>query len=181
MFKTTLAAALLASTTLLAACAGSGPTLYQPASANFSRGYTETKLEDTRYRISFKGNSLTERETVENYMLFRAAELTLQSGYDTFTIANRDTDADKRTRYTGGLYGPRLSYTYFSPRWGWVNAWDPFWHDSARYQEVTSYEAFAEIVMTKGPKGSDPNAFDARQVSQNLGPAIQRPGGSPAS
>jgi hypothetical protein len=179
MFRTTLTAALLAGSTLLAACASSGPTPYQPASATYSRGYTEQKLEDTRYRISFKGNSLTERETVENYMLYRAAELTLQSGYDTFTIANRDTDADKRTRYTG-FYGPRLSYMYYSRRWGWVNSWDPFWNDS-RYEEVTSYEAFAEIVMTKGPKGSDPNSFDARQVSQNLGPAIQRPGGSPAS
>jgi len=61
-----------------------------------------------------------------------------------------------------------------------VNSWDPFWNDS-RYEEVTSYEAFAEIVMTKGPKGSDPNSFDARQVSQNLGPVIQRAGGSPAA
>ena len=111
MFRTPLAAALLATSTLMAACASGGPTPYQPASANDTRGYSEQKLEDTRYRISFKGNSLTERETVENYMLYRAAELTLQSGYDTFTVANRDTDADKRTRSTG-FYGPRLSYLY---------------------------------------------------------------------
>ena len=176
MFRTTLAAALLASSTLLAACT-IGPTPYQPASAGYSRGYAEQKLEDTRYRISFKGNSLTERDTVENYMLFRAAELTLQSGYDTFTISKRDTDKDSRTRYNGGFYGPRFSYMYFSPRFGWYGAYDPFWSDR-RYDEVTSYEAFAEIVMSKGPKGSDPNAFDARQVSQNLGPAIQRPAGS---
>ena len=49
------------------------------------------------------------------------------------------------------------------------------------FVEATWDEAFAEIVMTKGPKGSDPNSFDARQVSQNLGPVIQRAGGSPAS
>ena len=41
--------------------------------------------------------------------------------------------------------------------------------------EVTRYEAFAEIVMSRGPKGSDANAFDARQVSQNLAASIQRP------
>jgi hypothetical protein len=174
MFSKAIAAAAIVAMTTLGACS-SGPTPYQPASANYSRGYTETKIEDARYRISFKGNSLTERETVENYMLFRAAELTLQSGYDTFTISNRDTDKDKSTRYSGGFYGPRLSYMYFSPRFGWYGAYDPFWNDSARYREVTSYEAFAEIVMTKGPKGSDPNSFDARQVSQNLGPTIQRP------
>ena len=170
MIRKALAVSVVAAATLLSACS-TGPTPYQPA-GGYERGYSETKLEDARYRIAFKGNSLTERETVENYMLYRAAELTLQSGYDTFTIANRDTDKNSRTRVSG--YSPRWSYTYFSPRWGWVNAWDPFWNDT-RYEQVTSYEAFAEIVMSKGPKGADPNAFDARQVSANLSPAIQRP------
>lgn len=173
MFKTAIAAAALATATLTAACT-SGPTPYQPA-VGYARGYTETKIEDARYRISFKGNTLTERETVENYMLYRAAELTVQSGYDTFTIVNRDTEKDKRTRYTGGFYGPRFSYMYYSPRWGWVGGWDPFWDMPSRRETVTSYETFAEIVMSKGPKGSDPNAFDARQVSQNLASAIRRP------
>jgi hypothetical protein len=173
MLRTLLAAAALAGTTALSACS-SGPTPYQPA-AGYERGYTEQKLEDTRYRIGFKGNSLTDRETVENYMLFRAAELTLQSGFDTFTIVNRDTDKDSHTRYTGGFYGPRLSYMYFSPRWGWYRAYDPFWDMPSRRETITSYEAFAEIVMARGPKGSDPNTFDARQVSQNLSGAIQRP------
>lgn len=176
MLRNAFAATTVAATLVLSACVG-GPTPYQPATASYSRGYTETKLEDARYRISFKGNSLTERDTVENYMLFRAAELTLQSGYDTFTIVTRDTDKDSRTQY----YGPRFSYMYFSPRWGWVGGWDPFWDMPSRRDTVTSYEAFAEIVMSKGPKGSDANSFDARQVQQNLGPAIQRPAAGPAS
>ena len=173
MIRNGLAAAVVAGATLLSACA-SGPTPYQ-AAAGYERGYSETRIEDARYRISFKGNSLTERETVENYMLFRAAELTLQSGFDTFTVVSRDTDKDSSVRRTGGFYGPRLSYMYFHPRWGWIGAYDPFWMSSPSYDEVTRYEAFAEIVMSKGPKGSDPNAFDARQVSTNLAPGIQRP------
>jgi hypothetical protein len=64
---------------------------------------------------------------------------------------------------------------YFSPRWGWATAWDPYWSSRSNYDEVTSYEAFAEIVMKRGPKGDDPNSFDARQVSQNLGATIVRP------
>jgi hypothetical protein len=172
MIRKALAVCVVATATLMSACS-SGPTPYQPA-GNYERGYTETKIEDARYRISFKGNSLTDRETVENYMLFRAAELTLQSGFDTFTVVSRDTDKDSSTRRTGGFYGPRLSYMYFSPRYGWIGAYDPFW-TPARYDEVTRYEAFAEIVMARGPKGSDPNTFDARQVSANLAPAIRRP------
>lgn len=174
MLKRILAVSVVAAATALAGCT-SGPTPYQPA-AGYDRGYSEQKIENERYRISFKGNSMTERDTVENYLLFRAAELTLQSGYDSFTIVNRDTDKDSRTRVTGGY--SRFSYMYFSPRWGWVHSWDPFWASPARYDEVTSYEAFAEIVMKRGPKGDDPSAFDARQVSQNLGPQIVRPTGA---
>ena len=157
----------------LAACETYGPTPYQPATKGV-RGYTETRIESDRYRISFKGNSLTDKETVENYMLYRAAELTLQSGFDTFTIAHRDTDKQSRTRATGGYFGPRFSYAYFVPRYGWVYDYDPFF-EQPRYEQVTQYEASAEILMTKGPKGADPNSFDAHDVSANLGPKIVRP------
>ncbi len=128
-FRQILAAGVVAATTLVAACS-SGPTPYQPA-AGYDRGYSEQKIESERYRISFKGNSLTGRETVENYLLFRAAELTLQSGFDIFTIVSRDTDKDSDIRRTGGF--SRFSYMYFSPRWGWVHAWDPFFTTPARY------------------------------------------------
>ncbi len=174
MFRKILAVAVVAAATALAACSA-GPTPYQPA-AGYDRGYSEQKIESDRYRISFKGNSMTERDTVENYLLFRAAELTMQSGYDTFTIVNRDTDKNSRLRSTG--FSSRFSYMYFSPRWGWVGSWDPFWTSQPPYEQVTSYEAFAEIVMKRGPKSDDPNAFDARQVSQNLGPGIVRPAGA---
>ncbi len=174
MIRKLLAAAMAASALALAACE-SGPTPYQPGAADSGdRGYSESKIENDRYRISFKGNSMTDRETVENYMLYRAAELTLQNGYDTFTIVNRDTDRDSRSRSYGGYMGSRLSYMYFVPSYGWVGAWEPYWTPS-RYEQVTRYEAYAEIVMARGPKSSDPNAFDARQVSQNLANQIRRP------
>ncbi len=166
------AMAAIAGALALGACEG-GPTPYQ-SQASDGRGYSETRIENNRYRISFKGNSLTGRETVENYMLYRAAELTLQNGYDHFTIASRDTDRDSRTREYGGYMGTRLSYMYFVPRYGWVGAWEPYWTPS-RYSTVTRYEAFAEIIMGRGEKPSDPNAFNAREVSQNLSSSIQRP------
>ncbi len=172
MFRKLMAIAALAGAIGLAACE-SGPTPYQPGGGS-DRGYTEQKIENDRYKISFKGNSLTDRETVETYMLYRAAELTLQSGFDTFTIVNRDTDKDSRTREYGGFMGSRLSYVYFVPNYGWVGAWEPYWTPS-RYERVTRYEAYAEIMMGKGAKGTDPNTFDARQVSQNLASQIQRP------
>ncbi|RYG31536.1 MAG: hypothetical protein EON93_12785 [Burkholderiales bacterium] len=173
MLRKLVAAAAITTIVGLAACQ-SGPTPYRPG-GGYDGGYAESRLENDRFRVSFKGNSLTNRETVENYLLFRSAELTLQNGYDTFTIVNRDTDKDSRIRSTGGYMGSSLSYTYFVPRYGWVRAWEPYWWGPQSYEEVTRYEAYAEVVMSRGAKGSDPNAFDARQVTQNLGANIQRP------
>lgn len=182
------AAALAAS---LAACAT--PTPYQPnvRGAATSGGYSEVRVESDRYRVNFAGNSMTSRETVEGYLLYRAAELTLQEGYDSFAIVDRHTDQKTRTYVDPDplyrpWYGP--SYGYWRPSWryygrgyGW-RSWDPvfgdpFWSDRVNVQTIENFEASAEIVMRKGPK--DPGelrAFDARAVIDNLRPKIQYPG-----
>jgi len=172
MLRKAMIAAAFAAALGAAACDSYGPTPYQPGGGS-ERGYSETKIENDRYRISFKGNSLTDKETVETYLLYRAAELTLQNGYDTFTVVNRDTDKDSRVRNYGG-YLDYVSFTYFVPRVGWVREYEPYWTPS-RYEQVTRYEAYAEILMGRGAKGADPNTFDARQVSQNLAGKITRP------
>ena len=73
---------------MLAGCGTATP--YQPATDG--QGYAEQALERDRYRVTFVGNSLTSRETVENYLLYRAAEVTLEKGYDHFVIVEKDTE-----------------------------------------------------------------------------------------
>jgi hypothetical protein len=156
---------------LLAACATATP--YQPAVTD-RYGFQEQRIEDNRVRITFNGNTITERETVENYLLYRAAEVTLESGHDYFIVANRDTEEHSRLQGTG----PRFPYDYwyYSPRRGWSPWYDPFWADSMSYREVSRYEAVAEIAMFSGQKPvGDPNAFDAREVQANLQGQIVRP------
>ena len=53
--------------------------------------------EPDRWRVTFAGNSLTSRETVEAYLLFRASELSVQNGYDWFEIVDRHTNRDAHT------------------------------------------------------------------------------------
>jgi len=165
--------------TLLGACAT--PTPYAPANpastSRYKPGYTETRLEENRYRLSFAGNDITPRETVENYMLYRAAELTLDAGYDWFEVVNRDTDEHRRavTDYGDPFYGGLSWRFYRGSRWSAWGAWSPF--DNERETvEYTRYEATAEIVLHKGPKADVPNAYDARSVQSNLAPSIRRPG-----
>ncbi len=167
-----------ASLTLLSACATSTP--YQPsalnASGSYHPGYSETQIEPGRYRISFAGNDLTKRDTVENYMLYRAAELTLESGYDWFEIVNRGTDEKKRTISTPDdpFYGSMSWRFYRGSRWSaWGFGWDDFDRETFEY---TRYEATAEILMHKGDKPADnANAYSARDVKANLESKIVRP------
>jgi hypothetical protein len=165
---------------LLSACETATP--YQPRvrGNQVSGGYSEQRIETNRYRVSFIGNSLTSRERVENYLLYRSAELTKQGGFDGFTMVTRATDPHMRTTaYRSGPYG------YWSPYWryrygGFWHSWDPwgpdpFWGDTLDVQTVTNYEATAEVVMFRGRRPNDPMSFDADEVLRNLGPTIQLP------
>lgn len=165
---------LAAVVALVGACATATP--YQPGSSD-QFGFQEQQIESNRVRITFRGNSVTDRETVETYLLYRAAELTLQSGRDYFVLVNRSTEEHSRLLGTGPRY-PRypFDYWYFSRRHGWSPWYDPFWDEPSSYREVNRYEAIAEIAMFNGSKPeNDPNAFDAREVQSNLQGRVVRP------
>ena len=191
-----LVAALAASTLLVAGCATE--TTYRPATGQgFSRtGYSDRQIEPGRFLVSFAGNSVTSRDTVERYLFFRAAELTLQNGYDYFVTADRDTNLQSRTYSTPGIgYGGYGGYGfgggYFGPSWryygrgfggfgggyGW-GPWGPWGggFNDFDVRTVDRYEATAEVVMRKGPIPRDNlRAFDARKVVDTVGPTVVLP------
>ncbi len=168
---------------ILSACATPSP---YKAAGKTSVGYKEQRIESNRYRVSFSGNSLTKLETVENYLLQRAAELTKQLGYDYFVIADRTTD--KKERQFGGSYGYGAGYggfgyhglgyfgwSYFSPYYGYGYGYDPFF-DGYDIHKITRYTASAEIVLRHGQKPKDnEKAYSADEVLQNLRDKIIRP------
>ncbi len=170
----------------VAACETATP--YQPMKpgAEQSGGYSEYRIEPDRWKVTFRGNSMTSRETVETYLLYRGAELTVNQGYDWFQTVQRATD--KHSETYAEPYGPMGPYGYgWRPYWryygghfGW-RSWDPFWGDpfwadQVDIHTVEKYEASAEIVMGRGPKPADEkHAFDARSVLSNLAPKITRP------
>lgn len=176
-----LAAAAAASVLALGACATATP--YQAVGATSVRGgYAEERIAANRYRVTFSGNSVTSRDTVEMYLLYRASELTVENGFDCFEAQNRATNAD--TRYVGapdpfwagsGFGSYWRPYWRFSGRAGWTR-WDPYWGDDFDVREVTRYEASAEVVMTRGAcPAEDRFVFNAREVMANLGPRVLRP------
>jgi hypothetical protein len=159
---------LLAS--ILAGC--TTPTPYGPRAEGSSTGYTDERLAQNRYRVTFTGNTATPRAAVEDYLLYRAAQVTLDSGYAAFEFDTRDTKA--KTTYLSTFdsfpYGP--GYGPF----GWY--WHNWVFDDAQIQSrpVTRYEAYAEIIMlTADQAKSEPRSLDARDVQTRLGPRILPP------
>ena len=171
-------AAILALGGALAACETATP--YQPlhAGSGASGGYSDTKIESDRWRVSFRGNSETSREVVETYLLYRAAELTVDQGYDWFEPVDRHTD--KKVEVDPGFYGG-FGYGYgWRPYWrrfgGYGYGWGP-WGDPFYDENISQkYEAAAEVVMGHGPKPpGDRRAMDAREVMTNLRTHIAPP------
>jgi hypothetical protein len=179
----TQALALLIAALILTACVT--PTPYQAAGPNY--GYSEQRLDQNKFRVTFKGNSLTKRETVEDYLLYRAAELTRQNGYSHFLMASRDTVAQVFYRETIHSYGGRGWFWHGWPDWhpqGYPYGWrDPFWYDPwtrpwlrRTYKKVTSFSAYADIEMVRGPeRRGEFEAFDAQSVIATVGPRVVRP------
>jgi len=111
-----------ASALTLAACATTAPTPYQEASKPGAfDGFSQQLIENDRARISFGGNSVTDRDTVENYLLYRAAEVAVERGYQTFTLQEQDIEKNTRQRVTPGLGSsdPFFRYSFFRPGFGW--------------------------------------------------------------
>lgn len=164
-------AAALFSMLLLASCAS--PTPYKPA-GDSGPGYNSQKIEENRYRVVFRGNEATPRETVEIYLLYRAAEITLQNGYDYFVITERfiekTTDYDTTSPAVYGHYGfgyGRFPYYAYGYPWGY----------NIHVTADRKYEAVAYIRLLKEKEAAAPSAgvYNAVEVKKNLEERIKRP------
>lgn len=176
-------AAPLAALALVAGCTTATP--YQPLGATKVRGgYTNQQLDQTHWRVSFIGNSLTSREQVETYLLYRAAELTLEQGFNCFTLVDRSTD--RSVRLETMPYGPyRGIYPGWSPYWhiygpwGWhyYDPWlgGPFFPGRYDIRTIESFQATADIALVRAPCPATPRTFNAAQIVQNLRPRIVLP------
>jgi hypothetical protein len=176
-------AAILALGGGLAACETATPYQALHAGSQESGGYSDTKIEANRWRVTFRGNALTSRETVESYLLYRAAELTVSEGFDWFETVQRHTDKQIEVTPSPGPgwygdfgYGWRPYWRHYGVGYGW-RGWDPYWGDPFFDVSVTQkYEAAAEIVMGHGPKPADDRrALDAHEVMTNLHDHVVRP------
>ncbi len=83
----------------LTACAGA-PPVYGPAAAHPGGvGFSQIRIEDDRWRVSYMAQGDDARLEAERLVLRRAAELTLQNGFEWFEVIDRvtETEGDRRS------------------------------------------------------------------------------------
>lgn len=144
----------------MAACA-SGPTPYGPAANARDKGYVEQIIETGRYRVSYQGDNA---DQARRYALLRAADVTLENGADWFQIVEAYTEIEGAPRSGGtsvsvggssGSYGSSVGLGVGIDL-GRLGGGDP---DAAHTME---------IVIFKGEKPEDPDAYDAASVKASI-------------
>jgi len=168
---------ILAAAVLLGLAACATQPVYGPKGPGQSAGYTDEQLAANRYRVTYTGSAATDRETVEDFLLYRSAEVTLKAGFTHFQFDTRDTKA--HTTYYSSFAGGWPGWPYHR-YYGWYwHSW-PFPDEDVMVTPITRYEAYAEIVMlTDDEAKGNPQAMDAHDVMDHLGPKVHPP--KPAS
>ena len=60
----------------------------------FAGGYDESQLKADIFRVTFKGNAFISPEKVQDYLLLRCAELTIDNGFSYFIILSESDGMD---------------------------------------------------------------------------------------
>lgn len=159
--------ALAFSAALLTACATT-PTVYAPQSAPHGAGYSEYRLENGRYRVTFQGNPGASINQVSDYVLLRSAELALRDGYDWFRVA------DRMTQQNGSNSGSTLSVG------GGTSSYDYGHHGGGSSVGLgvgttfnlgpkPSITSSMEVVFGRGQPPRDADVYDARAIVRTVG------------
>ena len=122
-------------------------------------GYREQRLEQERFRVSFRANADLKGPQVEDMALRRAAELTTQNGYEWFHGRHPQHRPRRRKLHAERPHGrPRRLHRLLRLGGLGIGLGFNIGGDSRQYQSTL------EILMGQGAKPSDPNAYDARSV-----------------
>jgi len=139
---------LLLSVVMVSSCAF--PTSYH--SEIYQEGYSEAKLSETEYTISFKGNTETSHQRLNDFALLRAAQVSLKNGYPYFRVLNSKPNVSYRNETRQQLFPYTYGYQSFeyaptgynntdgTPEYGYITV--------TRYMTTYSYRPYQVTVAT---------------------------------
>lgn len=183
--QSTLKSKLLIAATVIfgaSACAplATSGVQYQPRNA--SGDFAALDSEEGLREVTITGTQFESQEEQEGRLLYKAASLTKQNGFDWFALRHLpgeggpDVHPPRRAPSFGANYGHwQPHWTYYVTGLGW-QPWRPewgvrFWAADIDLKAVERFEVHAMIKM--GHRSSPSTAglnFDASRILQDLGP-----------
>lgn len=157
--------ALAVSALSLAACASLAP--YGPQRGPGGQGFAEQRIESDRFRVTYTGVGAP--GPVADLALLRAAQLTLEQGYDWFEVTQRYIDGHPDNvggvrpsvsvgfGTTSGRYG---GYRYSGSGTG-VGV-------GLNFSGPSPTSTVLEVRLGRGPQTDRGEVYDAREVRANL-------------
>jgi len=167
--RRTATAIFVVASLALAACAVP-PTPYQPRIESGSYGYSEEQIDAETWRVLFAGNRTTDRWQVENYVLYRSAEIAAEAEAEGFVVLKEEVEKDvayygvTHHRY-GGFYIGRV-YPYRSYLGVGTTNLTP--------RKTYTGHLRIRLFHQQAPEGLGP-AYDARTLLEILGPKVFPP------
>jgi hypothetical protein len=149
----------------LTGCASLAP--YGPQQGPRGQGYAEQRIESDRYRVSYNGVGAP--GPVADMALLRAADLTIEQGYDWFVITQRYVDG--RPDSAGG-FRPSVSVgigsgsgRYGGFRYSGISTGVDV---GLNFQGPSPTSTVLEIRLGRGTRPDGAEAYDAREVRYSL-------------
>ena len=156
---------IAASALALSACASLAP--YGPQQSAGGQGFNEQRIEADRFRVTYNGVGAV--GPVADRALFRAAQLTVDQGYDWFEVTQRYVDG--RPDSAGG-FRPSVSVGYG----GGSGRYGGYRYSSSgvgvgvglNFQGPSPTSTLLEIRLGRGARPDRGEAYDAREVRYAL-------------
>ena len=173
------AAACTVAILLISGCATPTATApaYRPQATDEGAGYADQQIDAMRYRVSFFGDTQTTRAQVEDYLLRRAAEITVRAGYNYFVFDNRSIETDTNLYRTTDNWDPTnglafgLGRRYPGRSEHFAKGSVPAFWSEKEAVPITHYTARSEILMLPPDQlAMNPGALAAREILRYLSP-----------
>jgi hypothetical protein len=145
--------------------------------------FASQKKGASGFHLTVTGHKFTSRDEVENYLAYRAAELTMAQKANWFTFTETRVKSDTVAAPKRDVSGKRYSFRmeYWRPVWRYKMAGDTVWKswspfsgaaffaDGVDPKTIAAFEVSADVTLRSGPMDdANPLAFEAGAVSDLL-------------
>ena len=128
-------------------------------------GFTDSRIDENTFSSSVDTNGLTSHQTTSMHAFYRAAELTIENGFDYFVIASEATNSTSMAMANARRQHKQYNYQYLLAPPHTEGQLPP------THQQLL-YLWCIQIQRSSSNLSRGPNAYDARSVMKYIGPQI---------